>query len=1203
MAAKHNDSRSRTKAKLPFKACRNLLLLTLAGIGNQAFADPFISEYVEGSSNNKALEIFNPDTSSFDLTNCQIKMYFNGSTTATIAHTFASGTLASGDVFVLANPLSTAPLLALADATTASSTWFNGDDAVELVCPNGTKDIIGQIGLDPGAEWGTGLVSMADNTIRRKSAVCAGDVDGSNAFDPAPEWDGLAVDTFDGLGSHNANCSTTPSVNLSVSANSSSETDTTVITVTATASSAVSGDQTVDLTVSGTGIDAGDYSLTNITIAILGGTTTGSVTFTVVDDALVEGSETATLTIGNPSTGITLGSALAQIIAITDNDAAIPPGVTVTQSGGNTAIAEGGATDSYTLVLNAQPSADVTINVEADAQLSVDNAALTFTTANWNVPQTVTVTALDDAVFEGSHTGAISHVVSSTDAGYNGIGVTGIVANITDNDPEPGTACGDPATKISAVQGSGPITPMNGIANTRIEGVVVGDYQGASNNSLRGFFVQEEDTDDDGNPATSEGIFVFDGNTALASVNVGDRVRVTGTPAEFFNMTQIGTVTNVQVCATHQDIPTPAALTLPVPGIPSGDLTLANDAVNAYYEPFEGMMVTIPSTLKVSEYFELERYGQLVLTQGGRIASFTNVNKPSASGFINHQIELAKRQIILDDKNNIQNFALSNNQPLPYPTGGLSLTNRFRGGDEISHLTGVLHWSFAGQTGTDAWRIRPVEELFDYLFTSANPRKPLAPNTRGTLKVASFNVLNYFTTVDTTASSTSGPCGPDGVQDCRGADSTAEVTRQTDKAAAALCGMNADIVGLMEIENNASDSLSALVTAANLKTGCGPYDFVNTGTIGGDAIKVGLLYKTTTVSPSGLHALLNTAVDPRFIDTKNRPTLAQTFTEIASGEKLTVAVNHLKSKGSDCLDVGDPDLNDGQGNCSQTRKNAALAMMDWLAADPTGSGDQDFLIIGDLNSYALEETIDTVEKGADDTLNTLDDYTNLVKLFGGAGAYSYVFDGQTGYLDHALASKSLLSQVTSTADWHINSDEPPSFDYNDTIRDTGEASFEAKPARLPLYAANQYRTSDHDPVVVGLRLGQTINIINGTKTANVLTGTSGKDRITGFGGADSITGGLGNDDFVYTAFIEGADTITDFRFLQDKIVLTALLQAVQYQGNNPIIDGYVKFDVSGVNTIISIDSDGNAGPLGKRKLVTVNNISINILKNAANFVF
>ena len=202
-------------------------------------------------------------------------------------------------------------------------------------------------------------------------------------------------------------------------------------------------------------------------------------------------------------------------------------------------------------------------------------------------------------------------------------------------------------------------------------------------------------------------------------------------------------------------------------------------------------------------------------------------------------------------------------------------------------------------------------------------------------------------------------------------------------------------------------------------------------------------------------------VDPRFIDTRSRPVLAQTFEDLATGARFTVVVNHLKSKGSACTDIGDPDAGDGQGNCNRTRKAAAEALVDWLATDPTGSGDRDYLILGDLNSYAKEDPIDAIKAGADDIAGTADDYTNLIAKYQGTYAHSYVFDGQAGYLDHALASPTLVGQVTGAADWHINSDEPDVVDYDTTFK---------PPAQEALYEPNPYRSSDHDPVVVGLNL-------------------------------------------------------------------------------------------------------------------------------------
>jgi predicted extracellular nuclease len=162
----------------------------------------FISEYVEGSSNNKALEIYNGTGASVDLATAgySVQMYFNGAASAGLTINL-TGTVASGGVHVLAHGSAGAAILAEADQTNSGS-WFNGDDAVALLKGSTVLDVVGQIGVDPGTEWGTGVTSTADNTLRRKAAVVAGDSDGSNAFDPATEWDGFAVDTFDGLGTH-----------------------------------------------------------------------------------------------------------------------------------------------------------------------------------------------------------------------------------------------------------------------------------------------------------------------------------------------------------------------------------------------------------------------------------------------------------------------------------------------------------------------------------------------------------------------------------------------------------------------------------------------------------------------------------------------------------------------------------------------------------------------------------------------------------------------------------------------------------------------------------------------------------------------------------------------------------------------------------------------------------------------------------------
>jgi len=183
---------------------------------------------------------------------------------------------------------------------------------------------------------------------------------------------------------------------------------------------------------------------------------------------------------------------------------------------------------------------------------------------------------------------------------------------------------------------------------------------------------------------------------------------------------------------------------------------------------------------------------------------------------------------------------------------------------------------------------------------------------------------------------------------------------------------------------------------------------------------------------------------------RNRPALAQAFRDNVTGGVFVGVADHLKSKGSAC---DEPDKGDGQANCSAVRTRSAALLAEWLAKDPTGTGDPDVLILGDLNSYAKEDPIRMLESKG---------YTNLIDKFNGSEAYSYAFDGQWGYLDHALGTPSITAQTTAVRDWHINADEPNLLDYNTDFKSQGQIS--------SLYAPDEFRISDHDPVVVGLDL-------------------------------------------------------------------------------------------------------------------------------------
>ena len=610
-------------------------------------------------------------------------------------------------------------------------------------------------------------------------------------------------------------------------------------------------------------------------------------------------------------------------------------------------------------------------------------------------------------------------------------------------------------TRVSTVQGSGAASPLVG-QEVQVEVVVTSLITGDSDTRdtrdardlLDGFYVQEEDADADGSPDSSEGVYVLCGPTCPTDLAAGDRVAVVGTVAESFGGTQIdATSGSTTVLASGLPLPSAALVTLPAGGSTEDPAT---------FERVEGMITTISTTLAVSEYFELARYGQLVLTAGERDYQYTQTNTPSVEGYETFLADLATRRIVLDDASNDQNDATSgplDDEPYPYPTPGLSTENSVRGGDTITGLTGVMEYSFG------AWKLRPVPGE-DYTFTSVNPRPATPDDVGGRLQVASFNVLNYFATIDTTSSGSTGPCGPSGTLDCRGADSEAERERQLAKTVAALKAIDADVFGLIEIQNDAGLATQQIVDALNAATAPGTYAHVQTGTIGTDAIKQALLYKTATVAPVGDFVTLTEEVDARFDDDRNRPALIQTFEELTTGERVTVAVNHLKSKGSGC-GAGDDSPQDGSGNCDLTRTQAAAALADFLATDPTGSGDPDFLIIGDLNSYSMERPITRLEGAG---------FVDLLERFEGLESYGYVFEGLLGHLDHALATPSLAEQVTGARGWKINADEVPLFDYNDTVRSAGESTFERESSALPLYGPDPYRSSDHDPVIVGLSL-------------------------------------------------------------------------------------------------------------------------------------
>ena len=661
---------------------------------------------------------------------------------------------------------------------------------------------------------------------------------------------------------------------------------------------------------------------------------------------------------------------------------------------------------------NVTPSQSITVTFSEPVNVTGDWFTLVCTTS-------------------GSHAGTVSggpttFTIDPTSdfVGGENCTLTIVAANVTDqdtNDPPDNMVldftvgftafdvCAQPYTSIPAIQGSGATAATTGTVTTK--GVVVGDYEGASP-ALRGFFIQ--DPAGDGNPATSDGIFVFEGSNAN-TVSLGDLVRVTGTAGENQGQSQVSVGTIVK-CGTGTV--TPTDVTFPV-------------ASADFLEQYEGMLVRLPQTMYVTEHFQLGRFGQVVLSSGGRLEQPTNVVAPGVpANALQAQNNLNK--IILDDASQAQNP-----DPILFARGGqpLSASNTLRGGDTATDIVGVMTYTWAGNSASgNAYRIRPINALNGSVnFEPTNPRPTAVPDVGGTVKAVGMNLLNFFNTFDGL---------PDNVDNCslgaggrdhrlprrrhpggvrppvaqdRGRDHGARRRRrrvQRDRERRLRARQRHRVPRRQAQRGDGARHLRLHRRRCGHRPGqCARHRRDQ----GGDDLQAG---SGDPRGPDGRaqHGRLRQRRRLRTAGAARRS--LQAFEVNATGARFLVNGNHLKSKGSAC---DAPDAGDGQGNCNQVRVNAASELLAWFATDPTGTGDPDVLMLGDYNSYAKEDPITTLLSGG---------FTNLIDSFIGPDAYSYVFDGQWGYLDHALGSATLIAQVTGVADYHINADEPSVLDYN-----------------------------------------------------------------------------------------------------------------------------------------------------------------------------
>ena len=718
------------------------------------------------------------------------------------------------------------------------------------------------------------------------------------------------------------------------------------------------------------------------------------------------------------------------------------------------------------------------------------------------------------------------------------------------------------AATIPAIQGSGATSPL---AN---QWVITSGVVSKLNNN--GFFMQ--DLLGDNNPATSDAIFVFTGATAYPAALLGNLVQVTATVVEFntgssadtaaHTITQLSSVSTVTQTGSGYSI---APVLVALPETARDDL-----------ERYEGMLVTLAGPFTVNQNFFQGRYGQLTLAFGGRLEAPTNRHRPGTPQAIALADENARRRILLDDGSSLQN---------PNPTPYLGAGGLGRAGDRIGAITGVIDYGLATNSAAGAgdYKIHPTVPP---AFSVANARSAAPDGVGGNLRVGSFNVLNYFTTF-TNGETASGQTGQGCTlgsttlaSNCRGANNSAEFGRQRAKIVEALAALDADVLGLMEIQNNGNSAAQNLVDAVNAKVGAGTYVTTTlpaqgTGT---DAIWLAIIYKPVKLNPMG-GAVSDT--DP----VNNRPTLAQTFM-LGNGERLTLLVNHFKSKGS-CPAAGDPDAlgntdaGDGQGCWNLLRTQQANRLRSFVAERQAASGSNDALLIGDLNAYAQEDPIFAL---------TSNGYVDQVGSFSSFG-YSYVFDGAAGRLDHAIATAALSARVNRVLHWHINADEALLHDYNLEFKAPALTCGAGGTSLCPpdAYTVSPYRSSDHDPVLVGLNLYNTVQ--RGTALTDVLSGGPGDDLLIGGVGADRLTGGAGSNGFGYLSMRDAGDTLTDFVPGKDRIDLSGLLASIGAPAAHAHRRGIVKLVASGANTLLQIDFDGTAGPMLARTLAILLNVS------------
>lgn len=610
----------------------------------------------------------------------------------------------------------------------------------------------------------------------------------------------------------------------------------------------------------------------------------------------------------------------------------------------------------------------------------------------------------------GNSSGTGTSSASSTSSGSSAASASSASSSVTL--PGCSSALTNPLQSITSIQGTTDTSPLAGQLVT-VRGIVTGAFQGnaedSSNTQLNGFFIQQPVADADA--LTSEGLFIYAPN-ATVKVAVGDYVQVAGKVAEYKGtgdtrtLTELSDISAISVCGSGLSV-TPTTLTLPL---------ASAEALEAY----EGMLVRFEQTLTVTDVSDFGHYGSIALSNGRLWEPYNHPSMTPAAVVAAN----ALNRIILDD-GSTKSYPNMSVTPIKSYLSSASGTRRV--GDTITGFNGPLTWS------SDAWRVHPVSTVS---FVDANPRSTAPSAVGGSLKVAHYNLENFFTTLGS-----------------RGASTATDFARQRKKLVAAIAAIDADVISLIETQNDAGVTLANLVSALNEKLGAGTYAYVDAGIAGTDEIIQAMLYKPAKVKTVGNPQVIT---DTNFsVSSGMRPSIAQRFASVANGGGFWMVANHLKSKGScpssssSSSSSSSADADYGQGCWNASRTTQAKALRDWVAGLVSASGESDVLMMGDFNAYIDEDPLKVLESAG---------YEALLRRLAADQRYSYQFDGESGALDHAFASSALKSQVSGITVWHINSEEPEIIDYTTANKNPD------------LYTETPYRGSDHDPVVLGLNL-------------------------------------------------------------------------------------------------------------------------------------